>query len=173
MSVQTTKSNSDQGQDQDRSKGVFAARLREEAAPAVARGLAPRTNDDASADRLDSASASRARKGDLVLVEIEHSCDYQGGERRKTVSYQLCVVGTATRDGVVKTTLDPSAYIAGRQPCHLPRATRRRWVLGQDRVDVDVAMRSLSAERGNEFGAVEDFGSLEEAQQFVRRQCKP
>lgn len=170
--MQTTKSISGQRQDQHRSKGVPGARQREESTPEGSRGLASQTDDDATAEP-DSASASRARKGDLVLVETEHSYDYQGEERRRTVSYQLCVVGAATRDGVVKTILGPSAYIEGRQPSQLPRATRRRWVLGRDRVDVDGAMRSLSTERGNKFGAVEDFGSLEEAQRFVRRHHKP
>ncbi|MGH9150972.1 MAG: hypothetical protein ACRD03_00910 [Acidimicrobiales bacterium] len=107
-----------------------------------------------------------------MLIETEHSYDYLNGGRRRTTSYQLCVVGAATRDGTVKATLDPSAYAAGRQPLQLSKRAGRRWVLGQDRVDVDGAMRSLAAERSNQFGPVQDFESFEQAQEFVRGHMK-
>ena len=147
--------------------------------PAGSRGLAAQANDEA-AGAQDSAEpappvavlASRARKGDLVLIETEHSYDLLNGGRRRTISYQLCVVGAATRDGTVKATLDPSAYAAGRQPLQLSMRVGRRWVLGQDRVDVDGAMRSLAAERSNQFGTVQDFETFEEAQEFVSGHLK-
>lgn len=176
--MQNTKAKGGPGSNQYGSRGTPTAGRYQRERPAVSRGLATQANDEAAGAQDSEPAppvpvpASRARKGDLVLIETEHSYDYLNGGRRRTTSYQLCVVGAATRDGMVKATLDPSAYAAGRQPLQLSKRAGRRWVLGQDRVDVDGAMRSLAAERSNQFGAVQDFESFEQAQEFVSGHLK-
>lgn len=177
--MQNTKAKGGPGSNQYGSRGTPTASRYQRERPAVSRGLAAQANDEAGGTQESAepappvpVPASRARKGDLVLIETEHSYDFLNGGRRRTTSYQLCVVGAATRDGTVKATLDPSAYHAGRQPLQLSKRAGRRWVLGQDRVDVDGAMRSLAAERSNRFGAVQDFESFEQAQEFVSGHLK-
>lgn len=141
-------------------------------------------------DNTTTSVGTKARKGDLVLVE-QVSRNYwsvaavqeakaAGRKLPETeTSYQFGVVDSATRDGVIKTWREvgygDDLLTGGRA---LPFLTFdsfvRCWVLSAKKVDVDAVLRAAKAHHWpGHPGQPKPFDSFDEAQQIALAAARP
>lgn len=87
-----------------------------------------------------------ARKGDLILVETVNSTYVIGQGRSESTEYRFGVVGSATRDGAVKTWLGlaygESDLLADYA---VPIRYARHWTGSAKDVDVEAVLRDAKA----------------------------
>jgi hypothetical protein len=123
---------------------------------------------------MPATTSTKARKGDLVLVErIDR--DYVIGQGAvEYTTYNVGVVASATRDGIAKTWRRVgwgSALISGghAEPLQNSRLVSRYWVMPAKRIDVEAALRAAKAHHWpGHPGQPKAFDSLDEARSALR-----
>lgn len=111
-----------------------------------------------------------ARKGDLILIERKAIITSLTEPRRERTTYEYGVVGSATRDGVVKT-WHPLGYGDGLLSVSdsvLPRHARM-WVMPRKAIDVEAALRAAKAHHWDGHpNQPKPFDTLEAAKDAIR-----
>ena len=112
----------------------------------------------------------KARKGDLILIERKTHTSSLIEARRESVTYEFGVVGSATREGIVKTwrQVGYGDALMSQSDSVLPRHGRM-WIMPAKAIDVEAALMAAKAHHWDGHpGQPKPFDSFEDAREAVR-----
>lgn len=117
-----------------------------------------------------SAPVVKARKGDLIVVE-RTECDFVLGQPTERTTYQLGMVASATREGVVKSWFRPGYgdQLVNEYQSVLARNERAAYVVPKSGIDVAAV---LTAAKDHHWpghpGQPMPFDTVEEVREIAR-----
>lgn len=115
--------------------------------------------------------ANPARRGDLVIVESRHVNHYQDGRGlQEHFEFEVCVVDTATRNGLVRTV----RRVWAEKPMQLKHwvGLRATYVIPQVDIDVDGAVGTARKHTWRKGRVPKYYDTLEEVKEALRKHSR-